>query len=193
MDASSKAEALNELGYSVIDNLTADLVILTEGTTDIPVLEEFLNKMGIYGAYNIKFWPLCGDTMSQIDISVLTEKKNIVALIDKDPQSGHSREEFKSKCNELNVHVTQLKRYAIESYFPPRVLNKIFADKIKTPIAKIDFDKKLEDQLGFGIKKENRAVAKEMTLEEVKDSEDLYVFLEEVKRFLKTNVSATAN
>jgi len=184
-DASSKAEALDELGYSVIDNLVADLIILTEGITDISILEEFLSKMGLYGSYTVKFWPLCGDVMSQVDMSVFAENRNIMAIIDNDPESNKAREEFIAKCEDLNIPHTRLKRYAVENYFTPRVVNLVHNGSPNIPISHINPNIKLNDQLGFNAKKKNREMARAMTLGEIKSSEDLYDFLKEVKVFLE--------
>jgi predicted ATP-dependent endonuclease of OLD family len=84
----SRAVLLDSLGYSVTDNLVSDLVILVEGPSDKPVIEEFLRQMGLYASYSIKIWPLGGDIMDQCDLSIFAEDYRVIALIDKDPESG---------------------------------------------------------------------------------------------------------
>jgi len=86
-DATSRAFILNDLGYSISDNLISDLIILTEGPKDIPIIEEFLIKFKIAESHNIKAWPLGGDIMDQVDLSVFAESYNIIALVDQDPGS----------------------------------------------------------------------------------------------------------
>jgi AAA15 family ATPase/GTPase len=53
-DVTSRASILDDLGYSVADNLVSDLVILVEGPNDVPVLEEYFIKMGLFAKFNIK-------------------------------------------------------------------------------------------------------------------------------------------
>ena len=57
-DATSRASLLDDLGYSVLDNLVSDLVILVEGPTDVPVIEELFVKMKLFEDYEIRIWPL---------------------------------------------------------------------------------------------------------------------------------------
>lgn len=64
VDNTNRASLLSDLGYSVADNLVSDLIVLTEGPTDRPVIEEICRKMGFWDNYNIKFWPMGGDIMS---------------------------------------------------------------------------------------------------------------------------------
>ena len=89
-DATKRTEILNELGYSVAENLVSDLIILVEGPTDTPIIEEYLKKFGIDANYNIKTWALGGDIMAQLDLTVFAERYKVIALIDKDPKSSTS-------------------------------------------------------------------------------------------------------
>lgn len=84
-DATSRASILHDIGYDVTDNLVSDLVILVEGPTDIPTLEEFLIKWNLWGLYNIKIWPMGGDIMDQLDLSVFAQNYSIIGLVDDDP------------------------------------------------------------------------------------------------------------
>jgi hypothetical protein len=117
-DETSRASMLDDLGYSVTDNLVSDLVILVEGPTDVPVVEELLHKANLYGRFEIKIWPLGGDIMDQVDLSVFAEKYNMMALVDRDPGSSRVRRRFQERCGELGIPVHRLERYSIESYFP---------------------------------------------------------------------------
>ncbi|HET7152549.1 MAG TPA: AAA family ATPase, partial [Candidatus Kapabacteria bacterium] len=184
-DAFSKAEALNELGYSVIDNLVSDLIILTEGPTDIPILEQLLAQLKLYDKYNIKLWPLGGDIMDQVDLSVWSENYKVMAIVDSDPGSQKIRERFIAKCEEANVKVTRLKRYSIENYFPLRALRSVFKGQIDDSIVEIKPNMKLEEQIHINVKKNNRKIAREMTVDEIMSTEDLYGFLNEVKKTLE--------
>lgn len=179
-DATSRASMLDDLGYSVTDNLVSDLIVLVEGPKDSPIIEEYLIKMGLFDAYDIKIWPLGGDIMSQVDLSVFAERYSIIALVDRDPGSEKTRRAFIKKCEELGVPVHRLKRYAIENYFTPRVLREVFHSQIADDIVEIDPKTKLEDQIGIDVKKNNRKLAKAMTLDEIKGT-DFYTFLSRIR------------
>lgn len=180
-DATKKTEILNELGYSVSDNLVSDLIILVEGPTDTPIIEEYLKKFGIDATYNIKIWALGGDIMSQLDLSVFAERYRVIALIDKDPQSDTIRKKFIAKCKELEIPVTRLNRYAIENYFSVRALRAIFKAQIPAIFTNIDPDISLEKQININVKNNNRKLAQEMTLEEIEGT-DLHEFFQKVQK-----------
>ena len=179
-DETRRASILDDLGYSVTDNLVSDVVILVEGPKDTPIIEEYLIKLGLYNSYDIKIWPLGGDIMGQVDLSVFAEKYSIIALVDRDPGSEHTRKLFIRKCEELNIPVHRLRRYAIENYFSLRALRDVFKNQITDTISKIDPKIKLEEQIGIDVKRNNRRLAKAMTMDEIKDT-DLYEFLLELK------------
>jgi len=183
-DATSKAAILGDLGYSVTDNLVSDLVILTEGPSDIPVIEEFLVKMDLYGRFNVKMWPLGGDNMDQADLSVLRQNTDLVALIDGDPGSEKVRNSFVKQCQEAGVEVTKLSRYAIENYFTLDALRAVFPAQVPEELESIDPHEKLEKQINWNVKKNNREIARRMSLEDIKGT-DLYEFLEKVKGILE--------
>ncbi|UAL54467.1 ATP-dependent nuclease [Metabacillus dongyingensis] len=182
-DATSKSEILNDLGFSITDNLTSDLIILTEGPTDKGVIEEFLVKMGLMQRFNIKTWPLGGDIMDKVDLSVFRDSYNIIALIDSDPGSKTVRDRFMRKCNETDISVHKLERYAIENYFTVDALRAVFKGQISKQITLIDPSIKLEEQIGINSKKNNRKIASKMSLEDIKGT-DFYSFLEKVEELV---------
>ncbi|MFJ8243692.1 ATP-dependent nuclease [Peribacillus asahii] len=182
-DATSKSEILNDLGFSVTDNLTSDLIILTEGPTDKGVIEEFLIKMGLMQSFNIKTWPLGGDIMDQLDLSVFRDSYNLIALIDSDPGSRSVRNRFIRKCKDIDIPVHQLERYAIENYFTVEALRSVFKSQISEEITFIDPNKKLEEQIGINIKKNNRKIASKMSINDIKET-DFYSFLEKVEKLV---------
>lgn len=184
-DATKRTEILNELGYSVSGNLVSDLIILVEGPTDVPIIEEYLKKFGIDASYNIKIWALGGDIMAQLDLTVFAEKYRVIALIDKDPKSASVRRKFINKCKDLNIPVTTLKRYAIENYFSVRALREIFKGQIPVKFTEINYDKSLQEQIEINVKNSNRRLAQEMNLEQIEET-DLYKFFKEVERLCKS-------
>lgn len=197
-DITSRATALHDLGYSIADNLVADLVILVEGPTDIVVIEELLIKMNLYPKYNIKFWPLGGNNMKHVDLEVLTQNYNVIALVDrddKDPNTAQVRIDFITDCQNHSIFCYKTLRYAIENYFTVDALEKVFPGKIAHQMRSIDPDLTLEEQLKLlnspvffkagQIKKYNRDIAKQMLLPDIQ-STDLNTFLTEVEKKLKT-------
>jgi predicted ATP-dependent endonuclease of OLD family len=184
-NANSRSAVLNDIGFSVADNLISDLIILTEGPSDKPVLQELLNKMGLL-RYNIKIWPLGGDIMDQLDLSVFKDAYKIMALIDNDPGSKKIRNRFKAKCDENGIYVFELERYGIENYFTVDALKKVFGSDIPEDF-ELNPSEKLESQL-FNVKKRNRYIAKNMILENIKHT-DFYEFLVKVEKYLTENIS----
>lgn len=185
-DETKQAEMLHDLGYSVTDNLVSDLIILVEGPSDTPVIEEFLNKMGIDATYNIKTWALGGDIMDKHNLSVFAERYKVMALIDRDPKSRASRKRFEQNCEELNIPVTRLQRYAIENYFSVRALKKVFGIQIPDTFETISPSKTLFDQIKINVKNNNRKLAKETTLDEIRGT-DLRQFFDDVKKQCESN------
>lgn len=178
-ETSNKAEALKELGYSVVDNLTSDLIILVEGPSDIPVFEEIFAMTGVTKEFEIKFWPLGGDIMDQLDLRIFKEKFFTMALVDKDPKSKKVRKKFVELCNSLNIKVHKLKRYSIENYFTLDSLRTVFGAQIKAEISSIDPNVKLEEQIGFNVKKNTRNLIRNMSMNDIKGT-DLEEFVNNV-------------
>lgn len=179
-DETSRASILEDLGYSVTDNLLSDLVILVEGPTDKPVIEEFLRKADLYGRFEIKIWPLGGDIMDQVDLSVFAEKYNMLALVDRDPGSSHVRRRFAENCASLGIESHRLSRYALENYFTLAALRAVFKGQVSESIDALDPDVPLDRQLGFSVKKNNRKIAQAMSLSDI-SSTDFQTFLDAVR------------
>ena len=180
-DATSRAAILNDLGYEVTDNLVSDLIILVEGPSDLPVIQEFLVKTGLYAEKVIKIWPLGGDIMDQLDLRVFAERYNIIALLDQDPGSDHIRRRFVANCDALKVPVHRLERYSLENYFSIRALREVFKGQFPEDVNTINPGMPLEKQIGMSVKKNNRKIVEAMTLSDIEGT-DLMQFLENVRR-----------
>ena len=129
-NVTSRATALHELGYSIADNLVSDLIILVEGPTDRPVLEEFLAKEGLLQNFSIKVWPMGGDIMSQLDLSIFTASYKVIALVDHDPGSDKERKRFEDNCTAAKIPLHRLERRSIENYFSITAFRDVFGDQI---------------------------------------------------------------
>jgi len=155
-NATSRAVMLTELGYSIADNLVSDLVVLCEGPKDKPVLDEFFRKMGLLERSNIKVWPLGGDIMDQLDLSVFQEAHQLIALVDGDPGSSLVRKRFLKKCEELKIPVTRLERYSMENYFSLGAIASVMKGQMPTGVTQLDPKKPVPDQLWFRGEEERR-------------------------------------
>jgi ABC-type polar amino acid transport system ATPase subunit len=175
-DATSHSVLLTELGYDIVDNLVSDVIVLVEGPSDVPVLEGFLDKMGVLQQKRVKFWPLGGDNMARIDVSPLVESRAALALIDRDPSSAAARKRFVEQCKHLGIPVTQLKRRAIENYFSLDALHKVFGKNIKREITVLDPMKTVQEQIELNPKKRASDVVRAMELADIEGT-DLFEFL----------------
>jgi hypothetical protein len=182
-DETSRASILDDLGYSVTDNLVSDLVVLVEGPTDTPIVEEFLRKLGMYGRFEIKIWPLGGDIMDQLDLSVFAGHYKMLALVDGDPGSARVRRRFEERCREYGITVHRLSRYAIENYFTIDALRTVFHAQVPSSLNVLDPAISVEQQVGFNVKKSNRKVAQAMSVGDIEGT-DLAQFFDVVREKL---------
>ncbi len=182
-DATSTASILDDLGYAVTDNLVSDLVVLVEGPSDVPVLEELFKKYGLLSRFEVKMWPLGGDVMDQLDLSVFAERYKLIAMIDRDPESASVRRRFEKKCKESGIPVHRLRRYSIENYFTASALRAVFGKQVPENFGAVDENVKLSKQIGFDVKRRNRAIIREMTLQDIEGT-DLAKFCERVRQML---------
>src|SRR5215216_6669195 len=97
-------------------------------------------------------WPLGGDIMDQLDLSVFQEAHQLIALIDGDPGSSPVRKRFIAKCGQLKIPVTRLERYSIENYFSLAAISSVMKGQMPPGISDLDPKKPVVDQLGFEVK-----------------------------------------
>jgi hypothetical protein len=187
-DVTSRSVIISSLGYSISDNLSSDVIILTEGVTDFPIIQEILRWKKLDLNYNIKFWPLGGDMMSSLDLEVLAQDHLLIAIIDSDFQSKASREEFISHCKDLNIDCHQLQRYAIENYLSVDAIRAVFGQQVQPDLVKIDPKKSIKQQLGFNIKSKNHLIIKKMSITDFENT-DLLQFCTNIEYRLKQNVT----
>lgn len=180
LDATSRAQVLSDLGYSVAENLLADIVVLVEGPTDVPVVDELLRPLLPNPELNIRIWPLGGDIMAQVDLTVMTSAYRVFALVDSDPGSERVRRKFCENCTTHSIPVTRLQRRAIENYFSLEALKAEFPNKISEELTTLDPQVPVVDQLGFSPKRQNRSVVRRMKFADVSET-DLGAFLLSVK------------
>lgn len=175
----SKSKILNELGYSVVERVASDAIILTEGPSDIPIIKSILSWLGALDKYKIKLWPLGGDLMGSdyMDLSIFGEPNKVFAIIDKDTGSNQPRKKFKKNAEKEGIKVLRLSRYAIENYFTSAAI-KIAVPDLPVPDS-INPNQKLEKQLGKDIKGRNAQIIEQMSLEDFEGT-DLLKFLRKI-------------
>jgi hypothetical protein len=122
--------------------------------------------------------------MEQLDLTVFGESYRVVALLDQDPKSAKVRKRFIEKCEEQKVPVHQLKRYALENYFTVTAIRTVMGGQMPSEISALDPAKKVSEQLPFELKRNGGKIAKEMSLDDVKNT-DLWTFLELVRQLLE--------
>jgi AAA15 family ATPase/GTPase len=187
-DVTSRSYIISSLGYSVSDNLSSDLIVLTEGPTDVPIIESLLIWKGLNLKFNIKFWPLGGDIMNSLDLDVIAENHKVFAVIDSDPQSQSIRDEFKKRCKEFGIECHQLERYSIENYLSINAIKEIFLNQVPPNFNELVHDKSVKEQIGFNIKSKNYKIIKRMALRDFENT-DLLQICNRIEEILTKNVT----
>ncbi len=175
-DHTSKSQIIADLGYSVAENLVSDAIILTEGPTDIDALRQILRWIDLTERYNIRFWPLGGDIMQHLDMSVFSETRNVYAIVDNDPGSSKARTRFLKQCEKYEIPAIRLKRYSIENYAILPAIRSVFPRQIPSEIRQLDPMKKVDNQLGFAkkgksIKSKIGQIFARMSIVDIKDTD----------------------
>lgn len=189
-DFMPKAEILKNLGYSINENICADIFLLVEGPTDIPVFRELLKKVGISEKFQISIFFLGGDTMKYFpldDFLQIASPEKIFVITDKDPSSSRARNKVKQICEDKRVLFTKLNRYAIENYLCRDALIEFYKET-EIPSTTMPKHQKISSWLGFDIDKKNVSKIFElMSDEEFKQTEDLYDFCTMIKSKLEAS------
>lgn len=187
-ESTDKADALSELGYLSSDNLLSDIIILTEGKTDIPVLEEFLRKYNLFEEYDIKFLAIGGiSVLESTKYESLYGNYNKIIIVtdgDNNKQSKKSVNKIRKMAaeNDKIIHC-ELKGYGIENYLNAEVV-KTYYENHKDAVLGAGFDDcldstkslfKLEKKIeGFAKdEKKYREMAEKMTKEDIEKVPDI--------------------
>lgn len=188
-DKTSMSKMVESLGHSITENLTSDAIILTEGPTDIPIIKKALQLNGALDLLNIKFWPLGGDIMGSLDLSIFANVKDIFAIIDKDPGSVKIRNIFKKNCKANGIECIQLSRYSIENYLTLSSIKEAFPGKIDKALDTLDNNESVDKQIGFkskgkSIKGKNHIMSQKLTIKDLEGT-DLWSFAAQIKKKLE--------
>jgi len=119
--------------------------------------------MGLSGKRNIKLWPLGGDIMGQLDLSVFGEAYRVVALLDNDPGSSRARKKFTEKCSELQIPVHRLELYSLENYFTLSAITSVMGES-PNKVSKLKPGTRVAEQLGYEVKRNGSKIAEQRSL-----------------------------
>ena len=175
------AEFLGELSFSGYRELGFQRVLLVEGPTDVTTFQQCLRKRNL--DHKIVCLPLGGAAMitggRETELEEIKRiSPDLHVLIDSErnaegEQLAPERLSFINTCEKLGLRHHVLQRRAIENYFSERAIKAMKGEKYR---ALAPFEK-LKDVLPAWAKAENWRIAREMTLDELKDT-DLGQFLE---------------
>lgn len=179
------ATLLGELSFSAYKEIGVDCIFFVEGITEIRTMQEFLRKFGKDN--KVLLMSLGGNDMingkREAEISEITNRmdiKKVYAWIDSEKDSSSAtlkseRKQFVEVCERLGIICGVSERRAIENYFNARAISAVYSDGTKKELT--PYDK--PDPTSNWSKEENWKVAREMTLEEMKDT-DLGRFIDAI-------------
>ncbi|MGA9364192.1 MAG: AAA family ATPase [Bacteroidota bacterium] len=138
-DHTSRMDALSDIGVLAIDNLTSDVVLMTEGKNDIIVIEHIVRKwLSASPAASISPVFLSGSMMMYFDPTPFAENRNTFALLDRDTTNSSAQKAFLAACHKISLIPTQLTRYCIENYYTLDALRATFGDLIPSEVKALD-------------------------------------------------------
>jgi energy-coupling factor transporter ATP-binding protein EcfA2 len=170
------AEFLGEMSFSSHKELGFEKILLVEGPTEVPTIQQFLRK--IEKDHQILLLPLHGHMPKADELEeILRITTNIAVLIDSEKTSvaaelKKDRQEFIALCEGKNLKSHVLERCAIENYFPDPLIKRLFGGAFRalTPF------EKLADVNPHWSKSQNWKIAADMTFDEIRET-DLGQFL----------------
>jgi hypothetical protein len=138
-DNTSRADAMSDLGVLAIDNLTSDAILITEGKTDLIVIEHIVRKwLNSSPNLSISHVFLGGSMMMYFDPTPFTELRNTFALIDNDTKNKDAQKIFIESCTKKGLIPTQLSRYCLENYYTLGAIKSAFGDIVPNSIERLD-------------------------------------------------------
>lgn len=174
------SEFLGELSFSGYRELGFDKVLLVEGRTDVKTIQQFLR---LYRKeHQVVILSLGGSQLiNEVSEAELNEIKriteNVFILIDSERDEPGKpldprREAFVELCRRAGIQCNVLERRAVENYLSDQAVKRIKGEKYRA----LGPYEKLKEILPGWAKAENWRIAREMTADELKDT-DLGNFL----------------
>ncbi len=187
----NKYKVIYELGFKLSDVLQADLIVFTEGPSDIHIFKTFMEKCNHHPEkFNISFLSLGGDTARHINIDDLIKiNKNFVIILDSEKKAKNNpiepwRIDLKRKVEQKGRKCIILKRRSIENYLSSHAMAKVLnVDEKILKIGHYDKVKEKINELGVAYDKIKNGIdiAKEMKPYEIDNEIKLIV-----KEIIKT-------
>jgi hypothetical protein len=138
-DHTSRMDALSDIGVLAIDNLTSDVVLITEGKNDVIVIEHIVRKwLEASPSASISHVFLAGSMMMHFDPTPFAQIRNTFVLLDRDTRNSPAQKAFSAACLKIGLVPTQLTRYCIENYYTLEALRATFGDLIPSQVKALD-------------------------------------------------------
>jgi AAA ATPase domain len=176
----SLAQFAGELSFASYQELGFDKLLLVEGTTDVPAIQQFLRLFG--KDHQIVVLPLGGEDRINGDIEpqlieVLRITPKVSVLIDSEKTSesedlAPKRQKFVNACHTAKIDIHVLTRRALENYLTDEAIKIVKGEKYRS-LAPYEALKKLDPHWN---KSDNWRIAREMRLDDI-SSTDLGKFL----------------
>jgi len=173
----SLAEFLGEMSFSSHKELGFEKILLVEGPTEVPTIQQFLRMLG--KDRWILLLPLHGHMPKAEELEeIFRISTDIAALIDSERPSagatlGQDRQDFLALCSNKGLKCHVLERRAIENYFPDSVVKRTFGDAFRALTAY----ERLSEANPHWSKSQNWKMAADMTFGEIRGT-DLGQFLD---------------
>lgn len=183
-------ELAGALSYSGYQQLGHNTILLVEGPTELLVIQQFLR---LYEKdHQVVLLPCFGRGLINAKrhehlVELRRLCPNVKALVDSErscengPVEG-TRIDFKAACDKAGIPCHLLERRAIENYFTGRALKRALGQEYE-PLGPYE---SLKGRKGSWHKSRNSEIAREMTLDDLKDT-DLGDFLSKCDRPAKTS------
>jgi hypothetical protein len=173
------SEFLGEMSFSSHKELGFRKILLVEGPTEVPTIQQFLRMIG--KDHQILLLPLHGHMPKADELEeILRISTAIAAIIDSEKVSesaplNQDRQDFLSLCAGKGLECRVLNRRAIENYFPDSVVKRVFGGSYRalTPY------EKLSEVTPHWSKGQNWKMAADMSFDDIRGT-DLGAFLQEL-------------
>ncbi len=173
------SEFLGEMSFSSHKELGFEKILLVEGPTEVPTIQQFLRMLA--KDHKVILLPLHGHMPKADELDeILRINANIAVLIDSEKTSeaaalNHDRQECLSLCGNKGLKAHVLDRRATENYFPDSVVKRVFGPNYRA----LSPYEKLSDANPHWSKSQNWKMAADMAFEDIRET-DLGKFLEEL-------------
>ena len=171
------SEFLGEMSFSSHKELGFEKILLVEGPTEVPTIQQFLRMIG--KDHKILLLPLHGHMPKADEFDEMMRiSTNIAALIDSERTAeatplDQDRQDFLDMCAKRAVKCHALDRRATENYFPESVVRRVFGSSYRA-LAPYE---KLSDANPHWSKSQNWKMAADMKFDDIRAT-DLGQFLE---------------